>query len=90
MLKSRHTISTIPRSNFTILRMDIGPIPIISAIVVTPVEAVVAVVVSIGHNDPHGYSYHRSDHCSLDLGANYPDLSLGRSVGNPPVYSFTA
>ena len=44
---SRHTISTIPKRNFTILRRDIGPIPIISVSVVTPVEVVVAVVVSI-------------------------------------------
>ena len=47
ILNSRHTISTILRSNFTILRRNIGPIPIISVTVVTPVEVVVAVVVSI-------------------------------------------
>ena len=47
IIYSRNTISTIPRSNFTILRMDIGPIPIISVAVVTPAEVVVAVVVSI-------------------------------------------
>ena len=47
ILNSRHIISTIPRSNFTILRMDIGPIPIISVTIVTLVEVVVAVVVSI-------------------------------------------
>ena len=44
ILNSRHTISTIPKSNITILRSNIGTIPIIS---VTPVEVVVAVVVSI-------------------------------------------
>ena len=49
ILNSRHTIFTIPRSNFTILRRDIGPIPIISLTVVTPVKVVVAVVVSISY-----------------------------------------
>ena len=39
--------SLLTRSNFTILRREIGPIPIISITIVTPVEVVVAVVVSI-------------------------------------------
>ena len=47
ILNSRHTTSTIPRSNFMILGRAIGPIPIMSFTVVTPVEFVVAVVVSI-------------------------------------------
>ena len=47
ILNSRHTISTIPRSNFTILRRGIGPILVISISIVTPVKVVVAVVVSI-------------------------------------------
>ena len=47
ILNLRHTISTIPRSNFTILRRDIGPIPIIYVTVVTPVKVVVAVIVTI-------------------------------------------
>ena len=47
ILNSRHTISTIPRSNFTILRRDIRPIFVVSISIVTPVKVVVAVVVSI-------------------------------------------
>ena len=47
ILNSRHTIFTIPRSNFTILRRDIGPISVVSISIVTPVKVVVAVVVSI-------------------------------------------
>ena len=38
----------------------------------------------IEYNDPHAYSYHRPDLGSLDLGTNYPDLSLGHSVEKPP------
>ena len=47
IFNSIHTTSTIPRSNFMILRRNIGPIPIISVTIVTPVEVVVAFVVSI-------------------------------------------
>ena len=47
ILNSRHTISTIPWSNFTILRRDISLIQVISISIVTPVKVVVAVVVSI-------------------------------------------
>ena len=47
ILNSRHTISTIPRSNFMILKRDISPIPVVSIRLVTPVKVVVTVVVSI-------------------------------------------
>ena len=47
ILNSLHRISTIPRSNFTILRRDMQPISIIYVTIVSPVKVVVAVVVSI-------------------------------------------
>ena len=47
ILNSRHTSSTIPRSNFTILRRNIGSIPVVSITIVTLVEVVVAIAVSI-------------------------------------------
>ena len=47
ILNLRHTTSTNPRSNLTILRWNIGLTPIISVTIVTPVEVVVAVVIPI-------------------------------------------
>ena len=49
ILNSRHTTSTIPRSNLTILRWNIGPTPIIYVTIVTPVEVVIATVITISN-----------------------------------------
>ena len=49
IINSRHTNSIIPKRNFTILRWNIGPTPIISVTIVTLIEVVVAVVIDISY-----------------------------------------
>ena len=86
ILNSRHTTSTVPWSNFTILRRNIGPIPVISVTIVTPVEVVVAVAVS--NSDIMTLMVLVTIDLTLvllDLGAYSPYLSLGHSVRNPPL-----
>ena len=49
ILNLRHKTSTVHRSNFTILRWNIGSTPIIFVTIVTPIEVSVVVVIPISN-----------------------------------------
>ena len=85
ILNSRHTTSTIPTSDFLILRRNIGPTPICFATIVTPVEVLFAVVVPFSTIVPLLVVITLVlTFISLNLALNFPNCRLASSARNPP------